>query len=146
MTMRSALAILAEEQIAAAMAAGAFADLPGRGAPLRWDDDAAVPGEWRLAFHVLRSNGFAPAWIESRKELRRDIARAHDRLTGVDRDDPSRPRLESEFADQARELNRRIAHFNLQAPGVRWHLPFILDEARLRRDAGRSSNRLDTTC
>ena len=126
MKMGSVLAILAEEHIATAMAAGAFTNLPGRGAPLRWDDDVAVPDEWRLAFHVLRSNGFAPAWIEMGKELRRDIARAHELLRQIGHDDPGRARLKSEFADLAPELNRRIARFNLQAPGPHWHLPFII--------------------
>lgn len=144
MTVSSALAILAEKQIAAAAADGAFTNLPGRGAPLRWDDDAAVPGEWRLAFHILRSNGFAPAWIEIGKELRRDIARAKALLIEIDLDDASRPRRESEFADLARELNRRIARFNLQAPGPRWHLPILPDSARLRQDAGPSTGQPDS--
>ena len=132
-----ALAILAEEQIAAAVAAGAFANLPGRGTALRWEDDAAVPGEWRLAFHVLRSNGFAPGWIEMGSELRRDIARARGLLTDDDRGEaPYSGRSES--AELVTGLNQRIARYNLLAPGPRWHLPFLLD---LESSTSRSPDR-----
>lgn len=59
--MGTAIEILAENRIAAAMAAGDFEDLRGRGSPLSLQDDSSVPLEWRLAFRLLRSRGLAPA-------------------------------------------------------------------------------------
>ena len=113
---------LAEERISAAMTAGDFDGLPGSGLPLRLEDESSIPGEWRLAFHLLRSHGFAPAWIETRGEIQRKLAEARDRLAAVDPAHSSRPHAQAEYAVRVRELNRQIARYNLQAPGPHWHL------------------------
>jgi hypothetical protein len=123
--MTNALEILAENRIAAAMAAGAFDALPGCGAPLRLEDDSSVPAEWRLAFRLLRSNGYAPDWIESGDEIRRGIAAARAGLAAVDRSAAVRPQAEAVFAARALALNRQIVCHNLHAPAPRWHIPWI---------------------
>lgn len=65
-----ALRNLVEERIQAAMEAGAFDDLPGKGRPLPLDDNPFVPPELRLAYKVLADANFAPDWIEVDKKVR----------------------------------------------------------------------------
>lgn len=61
---------MVEERIQAAMEAGAFENLPGKGRPLRLDENPYVPAELRLAYKVLADANFAPDWIELDKKLR----------------------------------------------------------------------------
>lgn len=60
---------LAEERIEQARARGELDDLPGRGRPLRLDDDAMVPAELRPAYRLLKNAGYLPEEMQ----LRRDI-------------------------------------------------------------------------
>jgi hypothetical protein len=151
MTLAGALELLAERRIAEAIASGAFDRLPGHGHPLKLDDDSALAGEWRLAFQLLRDNGFAPAWIESGAEIRRNLAQARAELRTVGRSDAGRTAAEARFAACAAELNRRIARHNLTAPAARWHIPVIdavRDQHRLHPDAppGEEELRPPTDC
>jgi Domain of unknown function (DUF1992) len=66
-----AIALLAESKIRAAMAAGEFDDLPGRGRPLPTDDLTRVPSELRMGFKLLRNAGCLPPELEARKEAAR---------------------------------------------------------------------------
>ena len=118
----SASATIAENRLSAALAAGAFDGLAGHGQPLRLDDDSAVPPEWRLAYRLLRANGFAPAWIEAARAIRRDLARARADLQSVAPGHPDRAEAETRYERCALVLNRRIAEANLACPSARWHL------------------------
>ena len=55
---------LAEERIVDAMHAGAFDNLPGAGKPLDLDDYFKAPEQWRMAYGLLRSNGYRPYEVE----------------------------------------------------------------------------------
>jgi len=105
--------------------AGAFDRLPGRGAPLRLEDDSLVDPEWRIAFRLLKGAGMAPAWIEARKEIDRELDDARSALAAVPAGSPRRAEAERCFADLAALLNRRIMLFNLSTPGPRWARPPI---------------------
>ena len=67
---------LAEARIRQAMEAGELDDLPGRGKPLRLDDDRLVPESLRMAYRLLKNAGYAPPEIQ----LRSDIADARSLL------------------------------------------------------------------
>jgi hypothetical protein len=67
----SALALLAESKIQAAMARGDFDDLPGRGKPLPLEDLSRVPAELRMGFKLLRNAGCLPPELEARNEVTR---------------------------------------------------------------------------
>jgi hypothetical protein len=67
----SALALLAESKIQAAMARGDFDDLPGRGKPLPLEDLSRVPPDLRMGFKLLRNAGCLPPELEARKEVTR---------------------------------------------------------------------------
>lgn len=48
---------------------GVFDDLPGKGKPLEFTDDARVPAELRGAYSVLRTAGMLPEEMELRKSI-----------------------------------------------------------------------------
>lgn len=122
-----------EEHIRRAAQEGQFDNLPGKGKPLRLDDDPLVDPDWRLAYHVLRENGYTLPWIELQQEIdaeseaaRADLRRAWAwRRTALAQGQP--PGLvESEwqqaqrrFAARVEKLNRRIFDYNLQVPAER---------------------------
>ncbi len=76
-----ALEIIAEQKIAAALAAGDLEHLPGAGEPLDLDDDRLVPEELRMAYRILKNAGFVPPELDARREaasLRRLLTTAVD--------------------------------------------------------------------
>lgn len=103
--MPGILGTLAERRIEAAIAAGEFDRLPGAGLPLRLEDDALVPQEWRLAFLVLRRSGLASDWIEARRGGRGERAL----LLSPDRRRPRHRRRPSGRIERAAALTRRRA-------------------------------------
>jgi hypothetical protein len=58
-----------DDLINKAIQEGKFDDLDGKGKPLKLDDDSLVDPEWRLAHHILKSNGFTLPWIGTRQEI-----------------------------------------------------------------------------
>jgi hypothetical protein len=60
---------IAERKIAEAMADGLFEDLPGRGKPLRLENDSFIPEDLRMAYRCLKNAGCLPPEIELRNEI-----------------------------------------------------------------------------
>lgn len=60
---------LAEECIEQAIARGDLDDVPGRGRPLRLEDDAMVPAELRPAYRLLKNAGYLPQEMQLRRDL-----------------------------------------------------------------------------
>jgi Domain of unknown function (DUF1992) len=67
----SALALMAESKLRAAMSRGEFDDLPGHGRPLALEDISRVPAELRMGFKLLHNAGCLPPELEARKEIAR---------------------------------------------------------------------------
>ena len=63
------LDLIAERKIAEAIARGELDNLPGRGRPLDFGDDALVPAELRMAWRILKNAGFVPPEVEALREL-----------------------------------------------------------------------------
>lgn len=61
---------LAEQKIAAALAAGELDDLPGKGQPLVLDDDSMVPEHLRAGYRLLRNAGYVPPDMDWSRRLR----------------------------------------------------------------------------
>jgi hypothetical protein len=123
---------LAERRLQQAIDDGLLENLPGQGRPLPAEDDRLVPEEWRLAFHVLKSSGHAPAWIELRKEVEarleaasRDLSRAR----GEERVS-ARARAYQRFTLEVQEVNQLIDLANLRAGHPSLHRPRV-DPQRL---------------
>jgi DnaJ family protein C protein 28 len=120
---------IAEEKIERAIAEGAFDNLAGAGKPLPVDEDALVEPDMQLAHHLLRSNGFAPPWIEERKEIeatiqgaRASLARSWDWYRSGRQDARTKAewrRAIDAFRLQVVRVNQRIADYNLITPSSR---------------------------
>ena len=70
-----------EEQIRRAQEGGQFDDLPGKGKPLRLDENPHEDPEWRLAHQILRNGGFSLPWIEMWREIEAELTLASRRAT-----------------------------------------------------------------
>jgi hypothetical protein len=60
---------IAENRILEAIDAGLFRDLPGRGKPLKLEDDSNVPPELRMAYKILKMADCLPPELEVRREI-----------------------------------------------------------------------------
>ncbi len=135
-----------EDQLLRAIQEGKFDDLPGKGRPLKMDENPLGDPEWRLAYHILQSGGFTMPWIERRQEIekraemvRTDLVIAWKRQqSGLE---PGRLDLSMEaewqqaaqsFREQVHALNRQIFNYILEAPMERFHLDLINLERELR--------------
>lgn len=110
---------VAEEKIQAAMQAGEFDHLPGKGKPLRLDDLSLVPEHQRMAFSLLKSNDLAPAWLELNKEVDQTLQELLRQIAGSLAETPhpaGRDSLHAAFVNRIRQLNRQILSYNVQAP------------------------------
>lgn len=139
-----------EEIIQEASERGEFDNLAGMGKPLKLDDDNPYTGEKAAGYHLLKNNGYAPPEVELLKEIRRERARAEQKLERLRaRGEALRrravPPFESEkraynaavekairdYEEQLRELNRKILTLNLSVPPS-MHLPIIQVEQLVR--------------
>ncbi len=129
---------LIERQIRAAMAEGGFDNLPHQGEPLP-NDDNPYAGDMGLAFHVLRTAGVAPPWIEADKEVRellgrRDAILAHA-ATGSAPSPLARRRDRAALEELVARVNAAIARLNAEAPTDRQHrMPLGLVQELARYD------------
>lgn len=92
---------LAEERIKKAQEEGAFDALPGRGQPLRLDDDAHVPEDLRLAWRVLKNADCLPPELLAQRE----IHTARELLAGLTD--------EAERYQQMQRLNLMVTRLNV---------------------------------
>ncbi len=125
---------LIEQKLKEARESGVFDNLPRKGR-LDLGENEGIPEDERLAMHLLKTNGFLPAWIEEDKalrakllEARRALYRAYAwrrrRLSQAD-SAGERNRIEQEwrracarFEQAVADINRDIFHFNLRAPST----------------------------
>ena len=71
---------IAERRIIEAIREGAFDGLPGKGQPLKLEDDSNIPEDLRIAHKILKNANFVPPEVALRKE----IANAEDLLAGME--------------------------------------------------------------
>ena len=121
---------LVEKKIREAMAEGEFDDLPGKGKPVDLSENPFEDPELRLAHRLLRNAGFAPAFIEERKEIdagiesaRTSLMRAwtiYQRVIESGRADGEAlwERALEEFRGRIEALNKRIQLYNLKVPAA----------------------------
>jgi len=124
---------LVDQKIREAMEQGEFDDLSGKGEPIDLTENPFEDPEWRLAHRMLRNAGFAPAWIEERKDIDTALEAARvalGRVWAVKQ--AARGRFMSsaearwlaaltDFRGKVTELNQRIDLWNLKAPTVSIH-------------------------
>ena len=121
---------LIEQKIREAMEQGEFDNLAGAGEPIDLSENPYEDPDWRAAHRMLRNAGFAPAWIEERKDIDAELEAARIALArnwkilrdaaGTEHQQSAQSRWDrarDNFRTMAAELNRRINAWNLKAPG-----------------------------
>jgi hypothetical protein len=137
LTERTAQSLI-DQRIAQAINDGMFDNLPGQGKPQHFDDESLVPDDLRLGFRLLKDNGFAPPWIEARKDIDKERAETERWLAETNRrwaklSEPSRNAAGAEFRQKLSDLYRTILIYNLNVPPGAAQLPNITIADELRR-------------
>ena len=126
------------KQIEEAMERGEFANLPGKGKPLKLDTNPYLTSQARMANRLLKENNFAPRWIELEKEIKQEktqLERAlvnlkarRERLAAIIHQYPHRREVISrtfeherargiaQYTEKLENLNRKIQRVNLLMP------------------------------
>jgi DnaJ homolog subfamily C member 28 len=137
---------LVDKKIREAMEQGEFDNLAGKGEPIDLSENPFEDPDWRTAHRLLRNAGFAPSWIEERKDIDAELAVARSNLARVrlvlqnarntQHENSAVLRWEKAldaFKEKVFELNRRIIAWNLKAPAAGFHRKRIDLEAEVRR-------------
>ncbi len=137
---------LIDQKIREAMEQGEFDDLPGKGKPVDTSVNPFEDPELRLAHRMLRNAGFAPSWIEERKDIDAEFENAGRQLSragtvlqdalGTENERSARRRWEkalTSFRAQAGELNQRIVKWNLKVPAAGFQRALIDIEKEVSR-------------
>ncbi len=138
-----------EQKILEAIRRGEFDHLPGKGKPLRLEENPYLEPGLALAYHLLRQNDARPEWIEAdlairkgieaaRQDLRRTMQWREEALRALEgrtdaRSQAERAWIEAEweralraFARRIAELNEQIFLYNLKVP-IYWLQRFKCD-------------------
>ena len=92
---------IAEQRIKEAIDNDEFDNLSGSGKPLVFEDESWIPEDLRLAYRILKNNGFIPPELE----LRNEIINLQRFIETIDDD--------RERVKKLRELNFKITKFEL---------------------------------
>jgi hypothetical protein len=98
------------KQIKEAMERGEFANLPGEGKPLKLDTNPYLTPQARMVNRLLKENGFAPRWIELKKEIKQEKAQLERLLKNLK---GRRKRLEAivqQYAHRREVISRSFEH------------------------------------
>lgn len=132
---------LIDRLIRESMDRGEFDNLPGSGQPIDLTENPYEKPELRPVHRLLRNAGFAPAWIEERKDIDAEFQRVYailcraKALYCANRDEsPNREwqRAMRGFRECVDELNQRIRIYNLKAPATAFHRKVIDADELLR--------------
>ena len=121
---------LTEKRLREAIENGEFDDLPGKGEPIDLRENPFEDPDLRVVHRLLRNAGFAPAWIEERKDIDAEFEAARQKLSrawalfGKDGKSPSDAEWDRslrEFREKIVEVNQRTRIYNLKAPATIFH-------------------------
>jgi Domain of unknown function (DUF1992) len=129
---------LIDKLVGEASRKGQFDQLQGQGKPLSAPDDELVPEEDRLAFRMLKSHGFAPPWMEARRDIEHErsriaswLARTNARWGAMP--EASRVAARVEYRRMLQELRSQILNYNLTTPAAAGQIEGITIEDELAR-------------
>lgn len=144
-----------EEHLRRAMAEGKFDNLPGKGKPLHLEQtNPHADPEWELAYRMLKESGYSLPWIETIREIEKDIELASSNLQIAwkryqEAKLESQPdgyvladweRSQQAFRDKVLSLNKRIRDYNLQVPVARFQRPGLNYERELQKITASETN------
>lgn len=121
---------MTEKMLREAIESGEFDNLPGKGKPMDLSENPFEDPDLRMVHKLLRNAGFAPAWIEERKDIDAEFELARQRLSRAwalynpAAKSPNAAAWErnvQEFRGKVAELNSRIKIYNLKAPAAVFH-------------------------
>ncbi len=119
-----------DEIIRQAMEEGAFENLRGKGKPLNLDENSFVDNEWKLAYHLLKQNGFAPDFVEKRQAIEMQLAEARQTLmrtwvwrTTALREGQDKDWIEGEWGKAIAKFEERIAQINASIKNYNISIP-----------------------
>jgi len=125
---------MAEKRLREAIENGDLDNLPGKGEPVDLRENPFEDPDLRVVHRLLRNAGFAPAWIEERKDIDASLAAGRTKLTrawSLFREGGKSPsqaewaRSVKEFTELVADLNQRIRIYNLKAPSHVFHRKHI---------------------
>ena len=140
-----------EEHLRKAIAEGKFDNLPGKGKPLHLDEtNPHADPEWELAYRMLKESGYSLPWIETIREIEKDIEAARNdlRLAWEQKNvayaqsqhasfsSAEWKRAQTAFKERLSSLNKRIRDYNLQVPNARFQRPPLNYERELNKIIG----------
>jgi hypothetical protein len=143
----SRLESLTEKKLREAIENGEFDDLPGKGQPIDLRENPFEDPELRVVHRLLRNAGFAPAWLEERKDIEAELAAAQTQLArawelfGCEAQAPVKAEWERSvlsFRERVAELNQRTRIYNLKAPAVVFHRKHIDADRIIKAVMGKS--------
>ena len=121
---------LIDRMIRESMERGEFDELPGSGQPIDLTENPYEAPELRSVHRLLRNAGFAPAWIEERKDIEGELQqqvlilqRARKLYSNIK--DARWLRAAKEFRERVEDLNQRVRIYNLKAPAAGFHRKII---------------------
>jgi DnaJ family protein C protein 28 len=140
-----------EDHIRKAIEAGQFDELPGKGKPIRWDENPFVEPDWQLAFRMLKDAGYALPWMETRKEIEAQLESARAGLKRAwEWKQPAAAagqppafvegewqRALSAFRVQVAEINHHVFDYNLDVPLPRFQRPPVDADGEITAFAGK---------
>jgi hypothetical protein len=133
------LETLVEKKIREAMEKGEFDNLPGKGEPIDLSENPFENPDLRMVHKLLREAGFAPAWIEERKDIEAELEKARAllararKLFGDESQVSQWERVVREFREKVSELNARVKIYNLKTPAAVFQRGLIDADAEIKR-------------
>lgn len=134
-----------DQIIQSAMQEGAFDNLPGKGKPLKLDENPHLDPEWQLAYHLLKQNGFAPNFVEKRQAIEMELADARQtlartwawRVTSLSEGGSAEfveaewARAKNAFRETIEKVNKKIRDYNLGIPVQTLYRPLVVLEKEI---------------
>lgn len=137
-----------EDAISRAMQEGHFDNLPGKGKPLKLDENPHEDPAWRVANRILKNGGFSLPWIESLREIETELEKARDALSRTwswqaSHSEKPAPEVELEwsrvqlvFREKIQNINQRILTYNLEVPSDRFQKRLLDPEREIQKITG----------
>ena len=124
------VAIVAERRIEEAIELGQFDNLPGKGKPLKLDDDTLTPPHLRAAHRVLKNASISPEWVglegeiyQAKTDAESFLELMYAKLSGASASSIADAR--GEYERLLRSANNLILRYNYVNPFVhRAPIPF----------------------